>query len=84
MDNSKVVFSVSDLTYQIKILLEENFPTLWVKGEVSNYKKHYSGHYYFTLKDQTSQISCVMWKSRTHSIPFELEDGMQEIGRAVV
>jgi len=77
MDNSKVVFSVSDLTYQIKILLEENFPTLWVKGEVSNYKKHYSGHYYFTLKDQTSQISCVMWKSRTHSIPFELEDGMQ-------
>jgi len=77
MDNSKVVFSVSDLTYQIKILLEENFPTLWVKGEVSNYKKHYSGHYYFTLKDPTAQISCVMWKSRTHSIPFELEDGMQ-------
>ena len=77
MDDSKVIFSVSDLTYQIKILLEENFPTLWVAGEVSNYKKHYSGHYYFTLKDQSAQISCVMWKSRTHSVPFNLEDGLQ-------
>ena len=77
MENSKVVYSVSDLTNQIKILLEENFPSLWVEGEVSNFKKHYSGHYYFTLKDQAAQLSCVMWKSRVQSIPFEFEDGMQ-------
>jgi exodeoxyribonuclease VII large subunit len=77
MDNSKIVYSVGELTSQIKILLEENFPNLWVEGEISNYKKHYSGHYYFTLKDQSAQLSCVMWKSRTNSIPFDIEDGMQ-------
>ena len=77
MDNMKTVYSVSDITYQIKILLEENFPSIWVEGEISNYKKHYSGHYYFTLKDPNSQLSCVMWKSRTQSIPFEPEDGLK-------
>ncbi|MCK5032017.1 MAG: exodeoxyribonuclease VII large subunit [Calditrichia bacterium] len=77
MDDSKTVYSVSELTKQIKVLLEDNFPTLWVEGEISNYKKHYSGHYYFTLKDPNSQISCVMWKSRTFSTPFKLEDGMR-------
>ena len=77
MDDFKTVYSVSELTHQIKILIEENFPSLWVQGEISNYKKHYSGHFYFTLKDSNSQISCVMWKSRTNSVPFVLEDGMQ-------
>jgi exodeoxyribonuclease VII large subunit len=77
MDNSRIVYSVSDITHQIKLLIEENFPSVWVQGEVSNYKKHYSGHYYFTLQDSNSQISCVMWKSRTISVPFEFEDGLQ-------
>lgn len=77
MDSSRTVYSVSEITYQIKLILEENFPSIWVEGEISNYKKHYSGHYYFTLKDLNSQISCVMWKSRTHSIPFEPEDGLK-------
>jgi exodeoxyribonuclease VII large subunit len=77
MESSRIVYSVSELTNQIKLLLEENFPNVWVEGEISNYKKHYSGHYYFTLKDQSSQVACVMWKSRTNSISFELEDGMR-------
>ena len=77
MNNHKVIYSVSDLTHQIKLILEDSFPPIWVEGEVSNFKKHYSGHFYFTLKDHSAQISCVMWKSRTPSIPFELIDGMQ-------
>lgn len=77
MDNSKAIYSVSDITSQIKILIEESFPSLWIEGEVSNFKQHYSGHFYFTLKDNFAQISCVMWKSRTFSLPFELEDGMK-------
>ncbi len=71
------IFSVSEITTTIKLLLEENIPTLWVEGEVSNFKAHYSGHYYFTLKDASSQISAVMWRSRAQQLTFELEDGMK-------
>jgi len=70
------IYSVSEITRMIKLLLEENMPTIWLEGEVSNFKAHYSGHYYFTLKDQNAQISAVVWKSRAAQIPFELEDGM--------
>ena len=71
------IYSVSEITRQIKILLEENFPPIWIEGEVSNYKAHYSGHFYFTLKDSQAQISAVMWRSRAAQMQFELEDGMK-------
>lgn len=74
MPNSDI-YSISDITRTIKLLIEENIPTIWVEGEVSNFKPHYSGHYYFTLKDSTAQISAIMWKSRTSSITFVPEDG---------
>lgn len=69
------IFSVSEITYQIKELIEESFPAIWVQGEISNFKPHYSGHFYFTLKDEESQISCVMWKSRTETVDFDFQDG---------
>lgn len=70
------IYSVSEITNIIKLLIEENIPTIWVEGEISNFKSHYSGHYYFTLKDSAAQISAVMWKSRVGSLTFEPEDGM--------
>ncbi|APF19440.1 Exodeoxyribonuclease 7 large subunit [Caldithrix abyssi DSM 13497] len=70
------IFSVSELTHTIKKLLEENIPTIWLEGEVSNFKAHSSGHYYFTLKDEQAQISAVIWRSRVFNIDFKLEDGM--------
>ncbi|MHB2148923.1 exodeoxyribonuclease VII large subunit [Calditrichota bacterium LG25] len=70
------IFSVSELTHTIKKLLEENIPTIWLEGEVSNFKAHSSGHYYFTLKDEQAQISAVIWRSRVFKIDFKLEDGM--------
>ena len=69
------VYTVSALTRNIKVLLEDSFPALWVEGEISNYKPHYSGHLYFTLKDQDAQIACVMWRNRAESIGFEIKDG---------
>ena len=72
----KKVYSVSDITLSIKRLLEESLPTLWIEGEVSNFKTHYSGHLYFSLKDENAQISAVMWKSRADSLDFELRDGL--------
>jgi exodeoxyribonuclease VII large subunit len=72
----QIVFSVSEITHTIKLLLEENIPTLWVVGEISNFKPHYSGHFYFSLKDENAQISAVLWKSRAESLAFPLKDGL--------
>jgi exodeoxyribonuclease VII large subunit len=69
------VYTVSALTRNIKVLLEDSFPALWVEGEISNYKPHYSGHLYFTLKDQDAQIACVMWRNKAESIGFDIKDG---------
>ncbi len=69
------VLTVSLLTQAISQVLEAEFPLVHVLGEVSNYKRHQSGHRYFTLKDEGAQIRCVLWRGR--AVPFELQDGMQ-------
>jgi len=56
------VFTVGELTRQIRGTLETKFRAVWVQGEISNYKLQPSGHQYFTLKDQRAQISCVIWR----------------------
>src|SRR5215470_17945027 len=55
------VFTVADLTRQVKSLIEEGFPSVWVAGEVSNLSRPNSGHIYLTLKDKEAQIRAVMW-----------------------
>ncbi len=72
-------YSVSELTKQIKFLLEDNFPDIWVQGEISNFTHHSSGHMYFSLKDENAQISCVMWRNRNQSLFFTPQDGMKAI-----
>ncbi len=72
----KKIYTVQELNALIKQLLEQNLPTLWLEGEISNFKPHYSGHIYFSLKDEFAQISAVIWKSRAESIPFDINDGM--------
>jgi len=69
------IYSVTEINSQVRELLEDTMPTIWVEGEVSNFKPHYSGHFYFTLKDENSQISCVMWKSRASVTDFQIQDG---------
>lgn len=71
------ILSVSELTKSIKLLLEDNFPKVWVEGEISNYIKHSSGHLYFTLKDEGAQIKCVVWRGMTRYLFFEPENGMK-------
>src|SRR5438094_1700397 len=56
------IFTVGELTRQIRGTLETKFGAVWVQGEISNYKLHPSGHQYFTLKDQRAQIACVIWR----------------------
>ena len=69
--------SVSEISKEIKDLLENKIGFVSVEGEISNYKPHYSGHKYFTLKDEHAQINCTMWKSRP--INFNLLDGQKVI-----
>ena len=73
------VITVSELTKQIKILLEESFSDLRVEGEISNFKAHNSGHWYFNLKDSNAVISCTMWKGLNSYVFFTPEDGMKVI-----
>jgi exodeoxyribonuclease VII large subunit len=61
------VFTVAELTRQIRGTLETKFGAVWVQGEISNYKLHPSGHQYFTLKDQRAAISCVRERFRFRS-----------------
>ncbi|GAB4171842.1 MAG: exodeoxyribonuclease VII large subunit [Calditrichia bacterium] len=81
-NGSPDVFTVGQLTREIKVILENAFPLVWVEGEISNFKKHSSGHLYFTLKDETAQISCVMWKNFNARLMFRPEDGMKVLCKA--
>jgi len=71
------IFTVSELTRSIRGTLETRFGTVWVQGEISNYKLHPSGHQYFTLKDQRAQISCVIWRDTIAPPRRALADGTQ-------
>ena len=75
--SSTKVFSVAELTRQIRGALETKFGAVWVQGEVSNYKLHPSGHQYFTLKDQRAQIACVIFRNTIAPLRQPLVDGTQ-------
>ena len=70
-------YSVFEITTQVKTLLEESLPMCWVIGEVSDFTHHSSGHRYFTLKDASSQLSCVMFKWQARNLSFAPEPGLE-------
>jgi len=76
-DYEQKIYTVSELTREIKDLLEEEFPLVWLEGEISNFRVPPSGHYYFSLKDANSQIRVVFFKSSQGSLSFLPEDGLQ-------
>ena len=78
------IYSVSELTREIRMLLEDHFPFLWVEGEISNFRVPSSGHYYFALKDGESQIRCVMFRSQHRWLRFLPEDGLNVLCQARV
>jgi exodeoxyribonuclease VII large subunit len=80
MQASRRIFSVSELTSQIKRLLEDRFPMVWISGEISNLKVPSSGHAYFTLKDKKAQIAAVMFRGQLRQLKFELDDGISLVG----
>ncbi len=78
------IFSVRELTAQVRNLLERNSRDLWVQGEVSNFRISPNGHYYFTLKDEAAQVSCFVWKRNIKALRLRPEDGLQVTVRGQV
>jgi len=78
------VLTVTQVNRLVSGMLHEHFPDIWLEGEVSNFKAYSSGHLYFTLKDQSSQISAVCFRTSAQALRFELKDGMQVVGHGRV
>jgi exodeoxyribonuclease VII large subunit len=80
------VLTVSEITKEIKQILEDGFSSVSIIGEISGFKAHVSGHWYFNLKDSNAVISCTMWKGVNNSVFFTPQDGMKVIigGRITV
>ena len=74
------IYTVSQLTSNIKALLEEKFPFIWISGEISNFSIPASGHFYFTLRDEKSQISAVMFRGQNRNLKFMPENGISITG----
>lgn len=69
--------TIAQLTTAAKEVLEGAFPPIWIKGEVGNFTAHRNGHWYFSLRDATAQLSCVVWSRDVRRIPAPPDDGMQ-------
>lgn len=80
--NDTSILSVEQMNLQIKTLLEGQVGIVWVRGEISNFKAHSSGHFYFSLKDAKSQITAVMFRGNNARLKFKPHDGMEVIVRA--
>jgi exodeoxyribonuclease VII large subunit len=78
---SVTILSVSELTSQVKGMLEEEFASLWVCGELTRFTRHQSGHWYFTLKDGGAVLPAVMFRGANYGVRFELREGMEVIAR---
>jgi exodeoxyribonuclease VII large subunit len=80
----KHVWRVCELTLRLRDVLEEEFPDVWVEGEISNFRAAQSGHLYFTLKDEKAQIKCVCFRDQVRGRRFQPEDGLKVTVRGAV
>ena len=77
LSDHKQILTVSELTLQVKKHLEKGFEEVWLEGEISNFRSPSSGHYYFTLKDDTSQIRAVIFRFMGRYLKYQPQDGLQ-------
>src|SRR5687768_15365453 len=75
------ILTVSELTLLVRDRLEQGFPDLWIEGEVSNLRTPGSGHLYFTLKDETSQIRAILFRTGAQRLRFAVREGVHVIVR---
>ncbi len=80
----KIVFTVTQLNNAIRFILEESFSDIWIEGEISNFIHHGSGHMYFSLKDELSQVKGVMFRNANQFLRFRPENGLKVVLRGKV
>jgi len=73
------IYTVTELTREIRNALERHIGAAWVTGEIANVRQPTSGHCYFTIKDESSQLSAVMWRATAEALPFEIKAGISVI-----
>lgn len=81
---TRPVLSVSELAREARLLVEEHFHIVWVRGEISNFRRPSSGHWYFTLKDDSAQLRCAMFAGRNRAVRFQPRDGTEVLIRGRV
>lgn len=84
VSHDQPVYTVSLLNQEAKALLEAAFPALWIEGEISNFTKPASGHWYFSLKDANAQVRCAMFTLRNRQVNFKPENGQHVLLRAKI
>lgn len=82
--HNRQVFTVSELNRTVRQLLESTLPLLWVEGEISNFARPNSGHWYLTLKDQQAQVRCAMFKNSNARVSFKPANGISVLVRCRV
>lgn len=81
ISHTNEIYTISRLNREARLLLEQNFLSIWVEGEMSNFTSPQSGHWYFTLKDATAQIRCAMFKPQNRRLTFTPKDGMHVLAK---
>ncbi|WP_243689715.1 exodeoxyribonuclease VII large subunit, partial [Cronobacter sakazakii] len=76
------IFTVSRLNQSVRLLLEQEMGQVWISGEISNFTQPASGHWYFTLKDDTAQVRCAMFRNSNRRVTFRPQHGQQVLVRA--
>jgi exodeoxyribonuclease VII large subunit len=84
MEKDKHVYTVSELTKYIRVIVEDSFPGIWVEGEISNFIHHSSGHMYFSLRDAGATLRCAFFKHANIKLKFKPKDGMKVIAFGAV
>jgi len=79
LKQQRQIYTVSEITQDIKLLLENAFGEVWVEGEVSNFRPSQAGHWYFSLKDDSALLSAAVFIRNTRDIRFKLEDGLKVV-----
>ena len=78
-EKEKHIYTVSELTKYVRVILEDSFPAVWIEGEISNFVLHSSGHMYFSLRDAGAVIKCAMFARSNARLKFKPKDGMKVI-----
>lgn len=84
LEQPEMIYTVSRLNNEVRFLLEDTFPYVWVEGEISNFAAPHSGHWYFCLKDATAQVRCAMFRASQRKLLFTPKDGSHVLVKARV